>query len=90
MMFRRTSFSLALRVGIISPSMFDTDQFIADCRAVVAEQGSHMAVKELVARAVSDPASVLKGLGEPTEAGVNELFVFDKLTALTHAGTFCI
>ena len=62
--------------------LFDTDQFIADCRAAVAEQDSHLAVKELVARAVSDPASVLKDLGEPTEAGVNKLFVSNKLTAL--------
>ena len=62
--------------------MFDTDQFIADCRAAVAEQNSHMAVKELVARAVSDSPSVIKGLGEPIEAGVNELFVSDKLTVL--------
>ena len=62
--------------------MFDTDQFIADCRAAVAEQNSHMAVKELVARAVSDSPSVIKGLGEPIEAGVNELIVSDKLTVL--------
>ena len=48
----------------------------------MAEQDSHIAVKELVARAVSDPASVLKGFGEPTKAGVNKLFVSDKLTVL--------
>lgn len=62
--------------------MFDTDPFIAYCRAAVAEQNSHMAVKELVACAVSDLPSVIKGLGEPIEAGVNELFVSDKLTVL--------
>jgi len=62
--------------------MFDTDQFIADCQTAVADQDSHMAVKELVIRAVSDPAAVLKGLGEPTKAGVNKVFVSDKLTIL--------
>lgn len=62
--------------------MFDTDQFIADCQVAVADSDSHMAVKDLVARAVSNPADVLKGLGEPTEAGVNKLFVSDTLTIL--------
>lgn len=62
--------------------MFDTDQFIAECQAAVAEDDSHMAVKEVVARAVANPGDVLKGLGEPTEAGVNKLFVSEKLTVL--------
>jgi len=62
--------------------MFDADQFVNDCKAAVAENDSHMAVKEIVQRAVSDPAAVLKGLGEPTRAGVNRLFVSDELTVL--------
>jgi len=41
--------------------MFDIDQFIADCRRAVAEDDSHKSVREVVARAVSDPAGVLKG-----------------------------
>jgi hypothetical protein len=45
--------------------MFDLDQFIADCRAALAADKSHKSVREVVARAVSDPAAVLKGLGEP-------------------------
>ena len=35
--------------------MFDLDRFIADCRAAVAEDSSHKAVREVVARAVADP-----------------------------------
>ena len=62
--------------------MFDTDQFIFDCQSAVAKNDSHIAVKELVSRAISDPNSVLKGLGEPSKAGVNRLFVSDKLTIL--------
>jgi hypothetical protein len=46
--------------------MFDLDQFIADCRAALAADKSHKNVREVVARAVSDPAAILKGLGEPT------------------------
>ena len=62
--------------------MFDTDNFIADCEVAVARDYNHMAIKELVAQAVSNPSSVLKSLGEPRQAGVNRLFVSDKLTIL--------
>ena len=35
--------------------MFELEQFIADCRAAVAEDPSHKAVREVLARAVSAP-----------------------------------
>jgi hypothetical protein len=44
--------------------MFDRDQFITDCRAALAADNSHKNVREVVARAVSDPAAILKGLGD--------------------------
>jgi predicted metal-dependent enzyme (double-stranded beta helix superfamily) len=59
--------------------MFDLDQFIADCRAA-AEDQSQKAVREIVARAVSDPAAVLRVLGEPRVAGVEALYRGDDLT----------
>ena len=62
--------------------MFDLDQFIADCRAGLAADRSHMNVREVVARAVSEPAAVLKGLGEPTRAGLHKLYQSDELTIL--------
>ena len=62
--------------------MFDLDQFIADCRDAVAGDPSHKAVREVVARAVSDPAAVLAGLGEPTRAAVDGLYRSDTLTIL--------
>ena len=62
--------------------MFDLDQFIADCRAAVAEDESHKAVREIVARAVADPASVLKGVGEPGFAGVERIYHAPDLTIL--------
>src|ERR1700741_2173287 len=49
--------------------MFDLDQFIADLRAALAER-SRQALKDVVARAVSDPASLLRRIGEPDEAAV--------------------
>ncbi|MGE0716809.1 MAG: hypothetical protein AB7P02_15315 [Alphaproteobacteria bacterium] len=62
--------------------MFDLDRFIADCREAVAADPSHKAAREVVARAVSDPAAVLKGLGEPTRAVVQTIHRSPELTIL--------
>jgi predicted metal-dependent enzyme (double-stranded beta helix superfamily) len=62
--------------------MFDLDRFIEDCRAAVAEDPSHKAVREVVARAVSAPGEVLRGLGEPTRGEVKSIYRSDTLTIL--------
>jgi predicted metal-dependent enzyme (double-stranded beta helix superfamily) len=62
--------------------MFDLQQFIADCRLALAEDQSHKSVREVVARAVSDPSSVLKGLDEPRRAEVQKLYQSEDLTIL--------
>lgn len=62
--------------------MFETELFVADCLDAVAESEGHKAVREVLERAVSDPASVLSGLGEPTVGGVQKLHVSDELTIL--------
>jgi len=62
--------------------MFDLEQFIADCRAAVADNTSPQAVREVVARAVADPAAVLKGLGAPQRAEVQKLYHANDLTIL--------
>jgi predicted metal-dependent enzyme (double-stranded beta helix superfamily) len=62
--------------------MFDREQFIADCRAAIAADPSHKAVREVVARAVSDPAAVLKELGAPTKAEVQRIHHSQELTIL--------
>ena len=62
--------------------MFDKDQFIADCEAAVAEDPSHVGVREIVAKAVSDPDAVLKGLGEPSGGGVEKIHNSDRLTII--------
>src|SRR6266404_1818577 len=61
--------------------MFDLDQFVADLRAALAEQ-SRRALKEVVARAVSDPASLLREIGEPEKAAVQVLHQAPDLTVL--------
>ena len=62
--------------------MFDLEQFTADCRAALAADSSHKLVREVVARAVADPAGVLKGLGEPKRGEVQKLYHAPDLTIL--------
>jgi predicted metal-dependent enzyme (double-stranded beta helix superfamily) len=61
--------------------MFDLDQFIVDIRATLADR-SRQAMKEVVARAVADPASLLRQIGEPTKAGAQVLHHGPDLTIL--------
>ena len=62
--------------------MFETERFVSDCRAAFAEDPTHKAVREVLARAVSDPTAVLKGLGEPQRAEIQKIFHSDVLTIL--------
>jgi len=62
--------------------MFDLDRFIAECRDAVRDDPSHKAAREVLARANSDPAAILKTLGEPTAAGVTPLYKSPELTII--------
>ena len=62
--------------------MLDLDQFVADCRAALVGDATHKSVREVVARAVSDPRAVLKGLGEPQRSGVQKIYQSHDLTIL--------
>ena len=62
--------------------MFDQDRFTSDCRAALASDPSHKLVREVVARAVSNPCAVLKGLGEPKRAEIQKLYHGPNLTIL--------
>jgi predicted metal-dependent enzyme (double-stranded beta helix superfamily) len=62
--------------------MFNLEQFTADCRAALAADSSHKLVREVVARAVSDPTGVLRGLGEPKRAEIQKLYHAPDLTIL--------
>ena len=61
---------------------FELEQFITDCRAALATDPSHKLVREVVARAVTDPPAVLKALGEPKRAEIQKLFHSDTLTII--------
>ena len=62
--------------------MFDLDRFVADCRAALSESESYVAVREVVARAVSEPGEVLRALGEPSRAQLQTLHRSKELTIL--------
>ena len=62
--------------------MFVLEKFIEDCGRARAEGGSHKAVREAVAEAVSDPGSVAAALGEPAGAGFEAIYQSDELTIL--------
>ena len=61
--------------------MFDLDRFVADLRASLAER-SRGAMKEIVARAIADPDSLLHRIGEPGKAGIRVLHRAPDLTVL--------
>jgi predicted metal-dependent enzyme (double-stranded beta helix superfamily) len=63
-------------------TMFDLDRFAADCRAARAADRSSKTICEVVKRAVSDPAGLLKALGEPDRAGIKEIYRSPDLSIL--------
>ena len=62
--------------------MFELDQFVSDCRTALGQEPSQNSVREVVARAVSEPGSVLKGLGEPRQGEIQTLYRANDLTIL--------
>jgi len=59
---------------------FDRDRFVADCTASLGEADPQAAIREHLARAVTDHASVLAEMGEPREAGLDVLVASPRLT----------
>jgi len=62
--------------------VFDLDRFIAECQVAVSLDTTHKAACDVVARAVSEPAAVITGLGAPARAGVQKLYNSAELTIL--------
>ena len=63
-------------------AMFEKERFIEACRAALNEHNPQSAVRELVARVVSEPAEVVRALGEPKRAGVETIYRGPDLTIL--------
>lgn len=63
--------------------MFSVDTFVADCRAALSdEKAAQASMREILARAVSDPAAILAELGEPTQPSIAKLHHSDDLTII--------
>lgn len=62
--------------------MFDKERFVEDCRAAARGSDAQAAIRELVAKAVSEPGGVIRGLGEPSRSGIETLYRGDDLTVL--------
>ena len=62
--------------------MFDLDRFIEDCCAARAADATHRNMREVLARAVAEPAALLRAVGEPKCGGVERLYHSDTLTIL--------
>ena len=54
--------------------MFEVERFVADCRAALSADEPHGAIREVVARAVSEPSAVLRAVGEPGRAELRKLY----------------
>lgn len=65
-----------------SQSSFELDEFIGEVRRARAESNAQGAVQEVLARAVSEPSSVIRGIGEPRAAGIHEVYRAPDLTIL--------
>ncbi len=65
--------------------MFEVESFVSECRSALQANPSYKLVREVVARAVSEPAAIIRALGEPQRAGITKLFQADDLTILNMA-----
>ncbi|MFT3927669.1 MAG: hypothetical protein QM778_34380 [Myxococcales bacterium] len=61
---------------------FELDAFIQACRVALLDGSPEKAMREVVARAVSEPAAVLRALGEPVRAGLVPLHRSEELTIM--------
>ena len=61
---------------------FHADRFIEDVQRAQADADSQTAVREVLARAVSDPNAVIQNVGAPTQAGIHTIFHGPDLTIL--------
>jgi len=65
-----------------SGSHFQLDEFIAEVRRARAASDAQGAVEAVLARAVSEPRSVILGIGEPRAAGIHQVYRASDLTIL--------
>ena len=62
--------------------MLDRDSFIDDCRTAATDCFESRTMREIIARAVAEPAALMRCLGEPTKVGFDVLYRSPNLTIL--------
>ncbi len=62
--------------------MFESEQFVEECRAALGESDVHGAIADIVRKAVSEPGQVTRALGELQRAGVETIYRSPDLTVL--------
>ena len=65
----------------------DMERFVADCAAAANDDRPQEAVREVLARGVSDPGAMLAAVGEPNEAGLTVFHRSENLTIFAAAWT---
>jgi predicted metal-dependent enzyme (double-stranded beta helix superfamily) len=60
--------------------MLNLDHFIAECRAALTATSPELAIKEILERAVADPAAVEAAVGTPRQAQLTTLYHARDLT----------
>jgi predicted metal-dependent enzyme (double-stranded beta helix superfamily) len=80
LIFPISSFGQTKRPASVGAERMDVERFVEDCKVASRETDAQAAVKEVLARAVSAPKSVLAALGEPERAGLNVLLSSPTLT----------
>lgn len=58
------------------------DNFLSDCKGALQETSTERAIREIVARAVSDPVAATRAFETPDQGGIDRLYVSDELTVL--------
>lgn len=65
----------------------EMQKFIEDCIAANKESNPQEAVKEVLAKGISNPSAMLKAVGEPTEAGLKVFLRSKELTIFAASWT---
>jgi predicted metal-dependent enzyme (double-stranded beta helix superfamily) len=64
------------------PGGFDLERLLEDCQRARTSGDAQAAVHEVLAREVTNPGAVLRGLGEPAKGGIRTLYRSPDLTVL--------
>jgi|GEM_PF-175732 len=74
-------------IPVEESELIEMQKFIEDCIAANKDSNPQEAVKEVLARGVSDPKAMLNAIGEPTEAGLKVFLRSKDLTIFAASWT---